>query len=116
MTADQLLKLVQYQAEEGKGLDIATMDVRGKASFTDYMVIVTGNSERHVKALAQRIIEEAKKDKVRALGIEGEQAGEWVLVDFGDVLVHIMLARTRDFYQLERLWEIDFSDENALAL
>lgn len=102
--ADTLLQMVITTLGDGKGRDITVVDVRGKTSMTDYMVVASGTSERHVKSLAGHVAEEAKKIATMPLGIEGEDVGEWVLVDLGDVIVHVMKPQTRDFYQLEKLW------------
>ena len=99
-----LLKMVETCIDDLKGKDVAKIDVTGKATFTDFMVFATGSSTRHVKAIAQEIIAEAKKQNCAVFGSEGEVEGEWVLVDLGDVVAHIMLQETRDFYQLEELW------------
>lgn len=115
MDFEELQKLVVDALEEVKGVDIGVLDVREKASFTDVMVIVTGTSNRHVKALANNVVEEAKKHGVRPLGVEGEQQGEWILVDLGDVVVHVMLAEVRDFYGLERLWSVDVPEDADIS-
>ena len=104
MNADNLLQLVVSTLDDGKGHDITVVDVRGKTSVTDFMVVASGTSERHVKALAGHVTEEARKNAAYPLGVEGEDVGEWVLVDLGDVIVHVMKPQTRDFYQLEKLW------------
>ena len=104
MNAEQVKDLAVQALDDLKGRDIVTLDVRGLTSVTDYMVFCTGNSDRQVKSLANNVEVEAKKQGIKALGTEGEQVGEWVLVDFGDVIVHVMLAETRAFYDLERLW------------
>jgi len=101
---DTLLQMVITTLGDGKGRDIMVVDVRGKTSITDYMVVASGTSERHVKSLAGHVAEEARKNATMPLGIEGEDVGEWVLVDLGDVIVHVMKPQTRDFYQLEKLW------------
>ena len=87
-----------------KATEILSLDVREFKTITDYMIIATGNSNRHVNATANRVLEECKAKGFTHLGMEGEQEGEWVLLDLGDVVVHIMLAKTREFYSLERLW------------
>lgn len=105
MQTDQLLAIVIHALEETKAEEIRTLDVEQSSSFTDRMVIATGSSDRHVKSLASSVAQEAKEAGVRALGVEGEDRGEWVLVDLGAVVVHVMLPRVRDFYQLEKLWD-----------
>jgi len=90
--------------ESLKAKDIIEIDVRGKTSIADLLVIASGTSVRHVKSIADEVVKFAKRDGVMPLGVEGEQEGEWVLVDLGDVIVHVMLPRVREFYSLERLW------------
>lgn len=92
--------------ENLKGKDIAEMDVRGKTSIADYMVVVSGTSSRHVKSIADEVIKFSKQLGIMPLGVEGEREAEWVLVDLGDVIVHVMLPRVREFYALERLWSV----------
>lgn len=104
MQAEQLKELVIEALDDLKAVNTVTMDVSGLTDVMDYLVIASGTSNRHVKSLADNVCMEAKKQGQRALGVEGEDAGEWVLVDFGDVVVHVMLPATRDFYDLERLW------------
>ena len=105
--AVQLKDLAVDALEELKGKNIVTLDVQGMTDMTDYLVICTGTSNRHVKSLADNVALELKKKGAPALGIEGDDASaEWVLVDFGDVVVHVMLPDTRDFYDLERLWSV----------
>ena len=104
MQAEQLKALVIDALDDLKAVNTVTMDVTGLTDVMDYLVIASGTSNRHVKSLADNVCMEAKKQGQRALGVEGEDAGEWVLVDFGDVVVHVMLPATRDFYDLERLW------------
>lgn len=111
MQTDELLKIVQDTLDERKGIDITTIDVKDKTSVTDYMVVVTGNSTRHVKALCDYVVENIKKRNFKPLGMEGENGAEWVLLDLGDVVVHIMTEQTRDFYQLEKLWSVDHVDQ-----
>ena len=83
------------------------LDVRGKSSITDMMVVASGTSDRQVKALADSVIEKVKQHDMAPLGVEGQQAGEWIVVDLVDVVVHIMLPQVRDFYNLEKLWDIN---------
>ena len=85
---------------------MVSLDVREKTSVTDTFVIASGTSTRHVKAIAEEVIRFAKRAGVVPLGCEGERDGEWILVDLGDVVVHVMLPQMRDFYALERLWKV----------
>lgn len=103
---DVLLAQVRTAAEELKARDVTEIDVRDKTSITDYMVIASGTSTRHVKSIADEVVKYAKKLDVQPLGVEGEREAEWVLVDLGDVVVHVMLPRVREFYALERLWTV----------
>lgn len=104
MQAEQLGQFIVAKLEDLKAVNTVTLDVRDLTNMMDYLVITSGTSNRHVKSLANHVTVEAKQQGVRPLGVEGEDAGEWVLVDFGDVVVHVMLPATRDFYDLERLW------------
>ncbi|PWK87599.1 ribosome silencing factor [Fulvimonas soli] len=101
-----LRKSVIDALEELKAKDIREIDVRGKTSIADLLVIASGTSARHVKSIADEVVKFAKKAGVMPLGVEGEQEAEWVLVDLGDVIVHVMLPRIREFYGLERLWTV----------
>ncbi|MDE2089775.1 MAG: ribosome silencing factor [Gammaproteobacteria bacterium] len=107
MRVRDLQKLVVAALEDLKAVDVQVLDVRGKTTITDVMVVASGTSDRHVRALAGGVIEKVKQRGSRPLGVEGEKQGEWVLVDLGDVVVHVMLSRVRDFYQLEKLWSVD---------
>ena len=101
-----LRKHVIDALEELKAKDIREIDVRGKTSIADLLVIASGTSARHVKSIADEVVKFAKKAGVMPLGVEGEQEAEGVLVDLGDVIVHVMLPRIREFYGLERLWTV----------
>ena len=103
---DVLLRTVHAAVDELKAKDVVEIDVRGKSSVTDFMVVVSGTSTRHVKSIADEVVKFAKKLDVQPLGVEGEREAEWVLVDLGDVVVHVMLPRVREFYALERLWTV----------
>ena len=107
MQLEALRKIVIDALEELKARDITVLDVRGIASFTDLMVVASGTSTRQVKALADKVLDKCRLAGVRPLGVEGEQEAEWVLVDLGDIVVHVMLPQTRDFYNLEKLWSVD---------
>jgi ribosome-associated protein len=104
MHAEQLLKIAQDVLDERKGQNIVTMDVRGKTSFTDYMILVTGTSDRQLKSLCAYVEEKAKDNGFQALGTEGDLGSDWILLDLGDVIVHAMTTQARDYYQLEKLW------------
>ena len=104
MKSEALKQLAEQALDDLKGINIVSLDVSALTDVMDYIVIATGSSNRHVKSLASNVSVEAKKQDVRPLGIEGERVGEWVLVDLGDVVVHVMLPDTRDLYDLERLW------------
>jgi len=100
-----LTAFVIEKIEDMKGRDIITLDIAKKSSFADFMIVCSGNSKRHVKSIAQSISTECRAEGIEPLGIEGNDIGEWSLVDLGDVIVHIMTDDTRDKYQLEQLWE-----------
>lgn len=99
------LDLALGALEDMKAVDIRVIDVRGHSDVTDFMVVASGNSDRHVRSVADRVVQLAKAGGIRPFGVEGAQEGEWVLVDLPDVMVHVMLPRAREFYQLEQLWE-----------
>ncbi|KAA0019078.1 ribosome silencing factor [Salinicola corii] len=104
MQTDTLKSLVVEALEELKARDVVELDVAELTSVTDVMVVASGTSSRHVSALADNVIEKAKEAGFRPLGVEGQQSGEWVLVDLGDVIAHVMMPETRQLYDLERLW------------
>ncbi|MEL7045661.1 MAG: ribosome silencing factor [Pseudomonadota bacterium] len=101
---DTLLAGVEEALADLKAVNSVTIDVHELSNVMDYLVICTGTSNRHVKSLAENVVKMAKGAGQPPLGVEGQDAGEWVLVDLGDVVVHVMLPATRDFYDLERLW------------
>ena len=104
MQANELKDLVLQALDDLKGQKIVALDVERQTGLVNYMVVATGTSNRHVKALANTVVVESKKVGVQPLGVEGEPGSEWVLVDLGDIVVHLMLAETRAFYDIERLW------------
>ncbi|WP_455208202.1 ribosome silencing factor [Kaarinaea lacus] len=112
MNAEELTKVVIDALEDMKAQDIRVIDVRGKTSVTDVMVISSGTSNRHIKSQAEHVVEKAKEHGVKPLGVEGEKEAEWVLVDLGDVVVHVMQPEIRDFYHLEKLWATDEISSN----
>lgn len=105
-TPEALAEFVVAVLDELKAEDVRRLDVRHLTSITDIMVVASGRSDRHVRALADALIERCEEHGRRPLGVEGQRGGEWVLVDLGDVVVHVMLRRTRDFYDIEKLWDI----------
>ncbi len=106
MNSETLTDLVVDALDDVKAKDIVRLDVRGMTTVTDYLVVASGTSNRHVKALVDNVAEKAKEAGHRAIGIEGEEGGEWVLLDLQDTLVHVMLPKVREFYNLEKLWSI----------
>lgn len=92
--------------ENLKGKEIVTLDVRELTDVMDTLIIVSGTSNRHARSLAENLVEETKKKGFRALGVEGLETGDWVLVDFCDTVVHVMQQETRDYYELEKLWSM----------
>jgi ribosome-associated protein len=115
MNPEQLRDLVILALEDMKGVEVRALDVRGSTPLTDFMVIASGNSDRHVKALASSVLDKAREAGVKPMGVEGEQEGEWVLVDLRDVVVHVMRPQVRDFYNLEKLWSMQTTGEQPAA-
>ena len=112
MNKDQLQKIVIDALEDLKAKEIVVQDVSKLTNMTDVMIFVSGSSTRHVKSLADKVTTEVKKHGVMPLGVEGEDAGEWVLVDLADIIVHIMLPEIRDLYALEKLWSVEIAGDN----
>jgi ribosome-associated protein len=101
-----LVKTVAAALDDMKAVNVKVLDVRPVTDVSDCMVLASGNSDRHVRSIADRVVERAKAAGFRPIGVEGERDGEWVLVDLNDVIVHVMLPRVREFYGLESLWEL----------
>ena len=104
MNSEQLRDFVVDKTDDMKALDIVTIDVRDKSSITDFMVICTGTSKRHLSSIAEHVADKAQAAKLEILGTEGANEGEWVVLDLGDVILHVMQEEQRDLYQLEKLW------------
>jgi ribosome-associated protein len=115
MQAEQLKSLVINALEDIKAEDIQVLDVTQMTDVTDIMIIATGKSSRQVKALANEVVVQAKAAGVQPLGVEGENVGEWALVDLGDVITHIMTPQTRLTYNLEKLWSVPEQSEKRSA-
>ena len=111
-----VLKVVESALDEMKAANVAVLDVHKLTDITDTMIIATGNSDRHVRSIADRVVEHAKKAGFRPTGVEGERDGEWVLVDLQDIIVHIMLPRVREFYRLESLWDVSAARREAASV
>jgi ribosome-associated protein len=116
MQLETLRQLVVDTLDDMKARDIAVMDVRGKTAVTDYMIVASGTSDRHVKAMAETVAFRAKEAGEPPLGMEGVSEGEWALVDLNGVVVHVMLPKVRDYYNLERLWSAPAPVEKAAAV
>ena len=107
MIASKLRDLVFSSLDELKALDPVSINVKKISNFTDYMIIATGNSNRHIQALSEKVLSNLKENKIDLLGIEGQGEEGWILIDVGDVVLHLMSDRTRNFYDLESLWDSD---------
>ena len=114
MSVDELRTLVRKALEDLKAEDIVELDVKGKTSVADTIFVASGNSGRHVKSIANNVVMEAKHAGNQPLGVEGETDAEWVLVDLGDVIVHVMQAQAREFYDLEGLWKVTIKDRKNM--
>lgn len=104
--ASALKSVVLAALDDMKALEVKMLDVRGLTDIADYMVIASGTSDRHVRSVAQRVVEKAKEAGFRPHGVEGQQDGDWVLIDLHEMIVHVMLPRVREFYGLEKLWDM----------
>lgn len=110
-----VVSVVESALDEMKAVNVKRLDVQGLTDITDTMIIASGNSDRHVRSIADRIVERAKNAGFRPMGVEGGRDGEWVLVDLQDVIVHVMLPRVREFYRLESLWDVSAARRNAAS-
>lgn len=107
MQTNELLSLITAELDERKGQRITVIDVKDRSSVTDFMVLVTSTSERHNQALSNYITIKVKEQGMKPLGVEGVQGSNWVLLDLGDIVLHIMTTQARELYQLEKLWSIE---------
>ena len=113
MNSEKLANLIIDALDDVKGQKIVKLDVRDMTPVTDYMIVASGTSNRHVQALVDNVAEKAKAAGHRPIGIEGEDGGEWVLLDLEDALVHVMLPKVREFYNLEKLWSLSAAADVA---
>lgn len=111
LSCEALRDVVLTALGDLKAVDPVVLDVRGKTGICDFMIVATGNSARHVKSIADSVVEKAREQGVRALGVEGADSAEWVLVDLGDVVTHVMQPAVRELYRLERIWGIEEVDQ-----
>jgi len=112
MSSKELVELARNALDDLKGVDLVVIDIMEKSSIADSMLVVTGTSQRHVRSLAESVRERAKSAGEPPLGVEGDASSDWVLIDLGDVIVHVMTAERRDFYALEKLWSIGPDDQD----
>lgn len=109
MNTEKLAKTVMTALRDAKAINIESLDVRHLTSITDIMIVASGTSNRQIRSISDRVVEAVKAKGIKPLGVEGHGQGEWVLVDLGDVIVHIMHPTTRDYYQLEKLWSMEIN-------
>jgi ribosome-associated protein len=114
-TKASLKTVVMEALADMKALEVKVLDVRGLTDIADFMVIASGTSDRHVRGVAERVVERAKEAGFRPHGVEGLQDGDWVLIDLNEMIVHVMLPRVREFYGLEKLWDITAAKRAARA-
>jgi ribosome-associated protein len=113
--ASSLKTIILDALDDMKALEVKFLDVRGLTDIADFMVIASGTSDRHVRSVAQRVVEKAKAAGFRPHGIEGQQDGDWVLIDLNEMIIHVMLPRVREFYGLEKLWDMTVTKRAARA-
>jgi ribosome-associated protein len=113
--APSLKTVILAALDDMKALEVKFLDVRGLTDIADFMVIASGTSDRHVRSVAQRVVEKAKEAGFRPHGVEGQQDGDWVLIDLNEMIIHVMLPRVREFYGLEKLWDMTVTKRAARA-
>ena len=113
MNSNEVIEMAVKALEDMKGVDLTVIDIVGKSSIADAMIVVTGTSQRHVKSLAESVRITSKEANHPPLGIEGGDSSDWVLVDLGDVIVHVMTEEKREFYSLEKLWSVGPDEESS---
>ncbi|GJM04414.1 MAG: ribosomal silencing factor RsfS [marine bacterium B5-7] len=107
MNIKKIIDVILETLDDAKALDVIVFEVSKLTSISDYMIIASGRSSRQVNSMAEKVVEAAKENGLQPLGTEGKKAGDWVLVDLGDIIVHIMHPDTREYYQLEKLWSAE---------
>ncbi len=112
----KLTTIISHALDDLKAIDVNIIDVRGLTNITEYMIIATGTSTRHIKAIADNVIEKANEHSYKPLGIEGENDADWILIDLNDAIVHVMLAETRAYYQLDKLWSFKTKEHKRVFL
>ncbi len=115
---EKMYQLILKTLEDNKAVDMTTIDLRGRSSLADFLILVSGTSSRHLQSLAEYVTVALKKDKYQILGTEGAQGGDWVILDTGNIIVHFFRPEVRSFYQLEKMWDVNdaaaaASTENA---
>ncbi len=108
----QLIALIDGALDDMKAKEVVTIDVRGRSTVTDYMMVASGTSKRHVASVAQEVLDKLKAEGIQPIGVEGQDVGDWVLVDVGSVIVHVMMPDARSFYDIERLWSVASENRN----
>ncbi|HEV7435949.1 MAG TPA: ribosome silencing factor [Pseudorhizobium sp.] len=112
--AAQALELVLASLEDSKAEDIVTINIAGKSALGDYMVVVSGRSNRHVNAISEHLISDLKDEGLGAARVEGLEMGDWVLIDTGDIIIHVFRPEVREFYNIEKMWAAPDIDEETL--
>lgn len=111
VTSEELLEIILASLEDDKAEDIEQIDLRGKTSIGDYMVVCSGRSSRQVSAISEKLVDKLKQDLGRLSRIEGKATGDWVLIDTGDIIVHVFRPEVREFYQMEKMWQDGISPD-----